>query len=194
MKLMIGTESTWSLRALLCASILDIKLDIELIDLASCDDKAKLANVSPTKQVPVLLVEGHVIADSLAIAEFFNDLSEGGLLPQDPYERAQARSLVAEMHAGFTALRCELPFSFKPNTSINLSDAAKCELKRVETLFAAAHSPFMFAKPTMVDAFYAVLAYRLFSYGIQLAQPATEYQNELVAWFEAHSVLHLVHP
>ena len=109
MKFILGTDSTWSLRVWLCAQIAQVDIETDIIDLAGPDYKTNIEAYSPVGLVPVLLTDAMTIHDSLAIAEYLNDVSHGSLLPADVNERAQARSLVCEMHAGFIGLRSNFP-------------------------------------------------------------------------------------
>ncbi|WP_299768936.1 glutathione S-transferase [uncultured Pseudoteredinibacter sp.] len=190
MQLTVGTDSTWSLRAWICTQIAGIEVDISVIDLASTGYKVKIQQHSKAGQVP-FLIDGSVeaagkqalIYDSLAIAEYLNERSEGALLPIDISDRALARSLCAELHSGFMALRSNCPFSLQavgPLSEIN-SDIEK-ELDRLVQIFENAEGPFMFGSATMVDAFYAILAFRLAHYGLKLEGKAGVYQQSLLQW------------
>jgi len=183
MKLVVGTLSTWSLRAYLCSQIAGIKLDLIPINLEAKGYKAEVLKYSPTGLVPVLLVDDDVVHDSLAITEYLNECSNGALYPKNQSERAQARSLCMEMHSGFINLRGQCGFTFDPVSPLdNLSDAMKKEIERIETIFAQAKGPFMFDQAGAVDAFYAILAFRLKAYGVSLDGKAGEYQQSLLGW------------
>ncbi|WP_219702165.1 glutathione S-transferase [Marinomonas lutimaris] len=183
MQLVVGTLSTWSLRAFMCAQIAGIKLDLIPINLEKQGYKAEVLKYSSTGLVPALLVDGFVVHDSLAIAEYFNECSDGALYPKNQSERAQARSLCMEMHSGFMNLRSQCPFTFNQVAPLeHLTDAVKKEVERVEAIFAQAKGPFMFDQAGAVDAFYAVLAFRLKAYGISFSGQAGEYQQHLLKW------------
>ena len=98
-------------------------------------------------------------------------------------QRAFARSLCAEMHSGFMNLRQQFSFTLKsvPKATL-LSDDVKQEIARIEAIFELAELPYMFEFAGAVDAFYAILAYRLKSYGINLKGKAGEYQRSLLKW------------
>lgn len=183
MILTVGTDSTWSLRAWICAQLADIKTEINVIDLSSADYKNEITKVSGAGLVPVLSNGLLQVHDSLAIVEYFNELSQGKLYPAALNERALARSLCCEMHAGFMALRANCPFTLENVEPItDLTDAMRDELARVESIFEGATLPFMFDLPSAVDAFYAILAYRLSAYGIVLKGQAGDYQKSLLNW------------
>ncbi|MCG7532489.1 glutathione S-transferase N-terminal domain-containing protein [Psychrobium sp. MM17-31] len=183
MILTVGTDSTWSLRAWICAQLADIKTEINVIDLSSADYKNEIAKVSDAGLVPVLSNGSLRMHDSLAIVEYFDELSQGKLYPAALNERALARSLCCEMHAGFMALRANCPFTLENVEPItDLTDAMRSDLARVESIFEGAKLPFMFDSPNAVDAFYAILAYRLSAYGIVLKGQAGDYQKSLLNW------------
>ncbi|KLN66778.1 glutathione S-transferase N-terminal domain-containing protein [Vibrio sp. VPAP30] len=183
MQLIVGTSSTWSLRVWLCAAMADLDLDAQVIDLSNPESKQQLAQLSPSTLVPVIRNGSLVVHDSLAIVEYLNEQSGGSLYPQDQSHRAIARSLCNEMHSGFFTLRSQCSFTLDSVPPADLSNQAlRLEIERVEAIFSQAELPFMFARPCAVDAFYAVLAYRLCSYGIRLEGKAAKYQASLLDW------------
>lgn len=182
LRLLCGTESTWSLRAWICAHLAEVQFEEQVISLGAPGYKAELRNSSDSGLVPVLEAGDARIHDSLAICEYFNELSGGALLPENREERALSRSMCAELHSGFVEIRTECPFSSTGKGFVHAQAGIAQELKRVEAVFASARLPFMFDKPGMVDAFFAILAYRLASYDILLAGKAGEYQQSLLDW------------
>ncbi|GAB2198649.1 glutathione S-transferase N-terminal domain-containing protein [Sessilibacter sp. MAH4] len=186
MQLWAGVGSTWSIRALLCAKIAGISVDIKVINLSSEASKTELLHVSETGLVPVLIAsDDHsvVVHDSLAIAEYFNELSNGALYPADLNTRTKARSLAAEIHSGFSAIRSCYPFSCDASLESGLLTAREQkELDRLNTIFSAAEGAFYFQKASIVDAFLAVMAWRLDQYGIKLAPEAERYAKSLLTW------------
>ncbi len=183
MKLIVGTDSTWSLRVWICAKLAGIKVEQKVIDLSAKDYKQQLLAHSPTGLVPALIIDDVVINDSLAIVEYFNELEAGALYPQESIERAVARSLSCEMHSGFGALRTLCPFTLDKVAPLNdSSEEIKSELQRVEQIFSQAELPFMFTGAGAVDAFYAILAFRLQNYGVELSGKAGQYQQSLLNW------------
>jgi len=183
MQLVIGTLSTWSMRAWICSQLAKVDCDIHAINLEQEGYKDEVLKYSPTGLVPVLKLEDSIIHDSLAIAEYFNEQSKGALYPVDSSERAIARSLCMEMHSGFMELRNQCSFSLEavsPLTDVN--ESVQQELERIKSIFQQAKLPFMFDQVGTVDAFYAILAYRLQSYGIEFDGEAGEYQQSLLKW------------
>ena len=183
MTLISGTDSTWSLRAWLCARIAGLNPEVIRIDLTTPDFKQEILKYSSAGLVPVLIQDDLVIHDSLAIAEYLNEISGGKLYPDDTRERALARSLCAEMHSGFSNVRAQCSFTQQEVPPLNEWDEnIQVELSRISTIFAAARLPFMFEQLSAVDAFYAVLAKRLSHYGIELKGKAGDYQQSLNDW------------
>lgn len=183
MQLIVGTDSTWSLRAWMCAQIVDIEISVQVVDLTLPDYRQQLAMLSPTALVPVLKSEDLLIHDSLAIAEYFNECAQGGLFPLETKQRAYARSLCSELHSGFTNLRSQCGFTLNSVAAVDRdTPSLKAEIDRIETIFSQAVLPFMFEKAGAVDAFYALLAYRLASYGVRFDGKAGEYQLSLLNW------------
>ncbi len=183
MELVVGMESTWSLRVWLCAKMVNVDLTETVIDLSLADYKTILYQHSPSGLVPALKTDSLVIHDSLAIIEYLNELTKGALYPISLEDRAIARSLCAEMHSGFHQLRQQCPFSSANSTPLEvIPDSVQGELLRVEAIFAQAEGPFMFERPSAVDACYAILAYRLQQYGVYLTGDAGKYQQSLLQW------------
>ena len=184
MQLSVGTDSTWSLRAMIGVKIAELPADLRVFALECASCKSELHSLSPTGLVPFLEDGTLRLHDSLAIIEYLNELSSGKLYPSEQSKRAFSRSLCAEIHAGFSALRQTMPFTLADvSTFTTFSPAQTVDIARVTTLFAGAEGPFYQGeKPTAVDAFYAVLAYRLQHYGVRLPGTAGRYQQQLVAW------------
>ncbi len=183
MELVVGTGSTWSLRAWMCARLAGITISEQVIDLNSDGYKTKVLKHSPAGLVPVLKNGPLVIHDSLAIIEYLNECSHGSLFPNSEEKRAQARSLCAELHSGFMTLRAQCPFSLKEVVLFDEPDEViNKEIARIKAIFEQATNPFMFDKEGAVDAFYAILAFRLNSYGIRFQGKAGDYQKSLLAW------------
>jgi len=183
MKLTVGTDSTWSLRAWICSELAQLDIEINVINLTSSGYKTKIFQHSKTGLVPALSQDGLNIHDSLAIAEYFNECAQGRLYPHSQHERALARSFCLELHSGFTQLRANFPFSIESVEPLKaLNNDINDELSRVESIFETAQLPFMFDSPGVVDAFYAILAFRLKSYGISFQGKAGAYQESLLNW------------
>ncbi|GAB3040598.1 glutathione S-transferase [Acinetobacter apis] len=181
MEIYVGTLSTWSIRALICLKLANIKYQVHLIDLNSPNKAFYLKKNPYTGLVPFLIDEDIFVYDSLSIFEYVQEL-KGCLLPLSIKDKAIARSLCAEMHSGFFNLRKSCPYTLEKKDTINISEELDIEIQRINQIFESAQKPFMFNQPSAVDAFYSVLAFRLLSYGIKLSDKATIYQNHLLNW------------
>jgi len=184
MELIIGprTYSTWSLRGWLVMratgadfSVIDARYDTEA-------HKAALMRISPSGFVPVLRVDGEVIWDTLAIAEWAAErYPEAKLWPADPTVRALARSAAAEMHSGFTALRtfcgasAEHPMVGPSRTETPSDPALDRDLARIVALFRQMRSrfegsgPWLFGERSIADIFYTPVAARVRHFQIDLS-------------------------
>ena len=126
---------------------------------------------------------GFAVWDTLAIAERLHELFPGrGIWPADTQLRARARSAAAEMHAGFRALRDAMPMNVRsryPGKGMN--DGVATDIERISALWAAAKGPYLFGEFCAADAFYAPVATRLVTYGVELNGAAQDYQQRLLA-------------
>lgn len=192
MELTVGTDSTWSLRVWICSQLAQLDVEINVIDLTNQDYKSEILKHSVTGLVPSLNEGTFVIHDSLAIAEFFNECSEGAIYPSSISERALARSLCSELHSGFMSLRSQCPFTLEQVSPLSeFNNDISNELIRIEQIFGSAHLPFMFNSAGVVDAFYSILAFRLKTYGIKLQGKAGEYQESLLNWSNLKNAIKL---
>jgi glutathione S-transferase len=177
-KLVIGNKnaSSWSLRPWLAMRRLGIPFEEVNIDLRAPDAKAQMLEYSPAGKVPALLAgSGRVIWDSLAILELLAE-KQPALWPRAAAARALARSVSAEMHSGFQALREHCPMDFlgrKPKT--RLLKPAAADVRRIVDIWQdcrARHGsggPFLFGRFCAADAMYAPVASRFRTYLPDLA-------------------------
>ena len=133
-----------------------------------------LARLAPARTLPTAVTpEGTVLSDSMAIAEeLASRHPEAALWPADPAQRGLARTLAAEMHAGFHGLRGRWPVNLRTGFAPQVPDAAVTgELERLETIWAAAHDrraaegPWLLGAYSLADAIFAPMALRLAVYG-----------------------------
>ena len=190
--LVIGNKnySSWSMRPWIALKGAGIAFDEVMIPLyTGAEDKAKILGFTPSGKVPVL-VDGDVTAwDSLAIIEYAAErFPDAKLWPQDPASRAHARSISAEMHSGFMALRNECGMNLhRPVKSKALSDDAKANIARIEDIWAECHTrygkigPYLFGEFSAADAMYAPVVHRFRSYAVELSPPARAYMNTMQA-------------
>ena len=151
---------------------------------------------APANKVPVLHDGDVVVWDSLAIAEYLAE-KHAGIWPADRVARAWARSLSAEMHSGFQALRNDCSMSCGHRIRLHkVSDALRKDIDRIGEAWSEGLSRFggpFLAGPefTAVDAFFCPVAFRVQTYGLQLPPPAADYAKRLLAlpgmkeWYDA---------
>jgi glutathione S-transferase len=179
-KLVIGDKSTssWSLRPWLAMRHAGIPFAEVNIKLRQPDTKAHILRHSPAGKVPILLTsDGQAIWDSLAILEFLAEAhQEARLWPEGRSARAFARSVAAEMHSGFVALREHCPMELLARTPIaKLPDAVAAEVCRIVALWRDCRHRFgeagtlLFGAFTAADAMYAPVATRFRTYLPDLA-------------------------
>jgi glutathione S-transferase len=173
-RLVIGNKSTssWSLRPWLAMQRAGIAFSEVNINLRDADAKAQILAHSPAGQVPALLVGGRVIWDSLAILEFLAETHpEAALWPKAAEKRARARSVAAEMHSGFRALRLHCPMDLLARAPMaTLPGEVAADVRRIVALWRdcrtgfGATGPFLFGDFSAADAMYAPVASRLRTY------------------------------
>jgi len=178
--------SSWSMRSWTLLRGRSIPFQERLIKFESQDWKDNIGRLSPSGLVPVLWEgepgKGFATWDTLAIAERLHELfPQQGVWPQDPQQRARARSAAAEMHSGFRALRGAMPMNIRsryPGKGMN--DGVAKDIARIGAIWAAAKGPFLFGEFGAADAFYAPVATRLVTYGVELKGAAQKYQQALL--------------
>ncbi len=190
--------SSWSLRPWVLLRTLDIPFDEKLVPFnggAGANWDAFRA-FSPTGKVPCLRDGDSVVWDSLAIAEYLAE-RHPGVWPADPQARAWARCAAAEMHSGYAALRSVCTMNCGVRVRVEAPSAAlRRDVARIEELWreglARFGGPFLAGSDfTAVDAFYAPVAFRIQSYGLQLAADTMAYAQRLLGlpamreWYDA---------
>lgn len=188
MQLVVGNRnySSWSLRPWLLMRRADMAFETVDVSLDTPEGAAAIARWSPHGRVPVLHDSELVVHDSLAICEYVAELHPGaGLWPADIAERARARSLCAEMHAGFMHVRTSMPMNCRRTVRGFVPDAAtRGELDRIDELLAASlergGGPWLAGDFGVVDAMYAPVASRLRTYGVRVAAPVESWIDALL--------------
>jgi glutathione S-transferase len=192
LSLIIGNKnySSWSLRAALAMELAQLPYDEVLIPLAQADTRAQLLAYSPTGKVPLLQTEDGPLWDSLAIAEYLAERYPAAQLwPRELYARGVARSICAEMHSGFMALRSHLPMDLARDQPLPAIPAdALADIQRVLELWRdcrtrfGAEGAFLFGQASIADAFFAPVAARLRSYQVELPADAAAYVSTIYQW------------
>jgi glutathione S-transferase len=190
MKLVVGSKnySSWSLRSWLLLKQAGIAFEEVPLRFTAPDFKQRVLSYSPAGRVPVLIDGELTIWDSLAIAEYVaENFADKVLWPLDRKQRAEARSVCAEMHAGFPALRSQMPMNVTarlPGRGWNV-DVQK-DITRITALWGArsrfaSAGPFMFGRFGVADAYFAPVAWRFNTYQPELPAQALEYVRTLLA-------------
>jgi glutathione S-transferase len=189
--------SSWSLRGWLLCRMAGLKFVEEVVPVDDPANRAELLLLSPSILVPCLTHQGIRIWDTLAIAEYLNELRpKAGLLPADRGARARCRSICGEMHSGFTNLRSALPMNLKArHPGFKIWAGAQADIDRITTIwrecFAAYHGPYLFGKLTMADAMYAPVVTRFLTYDVKLDADCAGYCDrimalpDMIAWCDA---------
>lgn len=165
--------SSWSLRPWVLLRALDIAFEDHIEPFTNPVNYDEFRSFSPTGQVPVLLDEGRTVHDSLGITLYLADRHQG-VWPADPDARAWAQCAAAEMHSGFSALRSDCTMNVGVRVAPKpASDALRGDVARVRELFeeglARFGGPFLAgADFTAVDAFFAPVAFRIRTYGLNV--------------------------
>jgi glutathione S-transferase len=183
--------SSWSIRGSLLVRHSGLPCEEIVIPLDTAESKTRIAAVSPSGRLPVLHAGDVVVWDSLAIAEFLHERRpEAGLWPRDPAARARARSVCAEMHAGFDALRTQMPMDMRGRHSVPSTPELAADIARIDALWAACRSEhgrggaFLFGEWSAADAMYAPVVSRFRTYGVELSPIAAAYAVAAWQWPE----------
>ncbi len=188
--LVIGNKnySSWSLRAWLLLTEAGIEFSEQRIPLDIDSTAAELARTSPSGRVPVLMLGDEVIWDTLAIAETIAERwPDKELWPTDAVARAHARSVSAEMHAGFVSLRETMPMNCRAmGRKVSIPDDLATDINRILDIWADCQSRYqasggwLFGKFSVADAMYAPVVLRFRTYGINLPESASAYPERLL--------------
>jgi glutathione S-transferase len=197
LQLIIGNKnySSWSFRPWLAMKVAGIEFAEALISLEAADFKSRLVAMSGAGKVPVLLDGDIRIWESLAILEYLAEkFPAAGLWPGDRAARAHARAVASEMHAGFQALRRQLPMNvWRPVIQRQLEADAKADVARIDAIWNECRSrfgatgPFLYGAFGAADAMYAPVVWRFRTYAVEVSATARDYMHAvtaLPAWSE----------
>ncbi len=181
--------SSWSFRPWILLAHFKIPFRDRVIPLDLPDTRKKILKYSPTGKVPAL-VDGKVtVWESLAIMEYVAETyPDRAIWPKPKAARAHARALSSEMHAGFMALRQACPMNMRrPPKAIDLSDAVKADVARIEAVWAQARKtfgkggPFLYGRFSAADAMFAPVVNRLHVYAIPVKPATRAYMDAMMA-------------
>ena len=181
--------SSWSLRGFLLARLSGLVFEEQVVSPDDPANRAELLLQSSSIRIPYLTHGDVVVWDTLAIAEYLNEVfPDARMLPRDPKARAHCRSVAGEMHSGFAALRGSLPMNlrlFRPD--FTLWSAVRADIERISDIWRECletwHGPWLYgARPTIADAMYAPVATRFRTYDVKLDPACEAYCKQILAW------------
>lgn len=192
LKLVIGNKnySSWSMRPWLALRANNIPFDEVFIPLYTGEaDKKRILSFTHSGKVPALIDGDVTVWDSLAIIEYVAErFPQTRLWPEDPARRAHARSISAEMHSGFAALRNECGMNLhRPVGPVALSADTKANIARIEEIWLECRArygksgPFLFGAFSGADAMFAPVVHRFRTYAIEVALEAKGYMATMMA-------------
>jgi len=181
--------SSWSLRGFLLTKLSGLKFREEHVAVDDARAKEELLLRSSSILVPALIHGEVTVWDTLAIAEYLNELfPEAQMLPAEKVARARCRSISGEMHSGFAALRSSLPMNLRfHKPGFTVWSSAQADIDRITTIWREClgtwKGPFLFGKaPTIADAFYAPVVTRFLSYDVAVGPVCQDYCSTIMAW------------
>ena len=199
--LLIGSKnySSWSLRPWVFLRKAAFEFTEQVVYFDASGYQAQIAALSPSRRVPLLIDAGFKIWDSLAICEYAAEKTGRGL-PRDPLARARARSVAAEMHSGFQALRNECPMNVRArNRRVPLTPELQKDLARIDEIWSNCREEhghtgnWLFGDFSIADAMFAPVIFRFQTYGAALSPASQTYLSlalqdpDLRSWQDAAS-------
>ena len=196
LQLYIGNKnySSWSMRPWVLLSQAGIPFEEVMVRFdsfgAGSAFKNTIARINPVGKVPALVDDGFPVWDTLAIAEYLAErFPDKHLWPADPKARARARSVCAEMHSGFTALRSHCPMNIEASLPeigrVVWRDQAgvRADLARIETIWTellAEHGgPMLFGAFSIADAYFAPVCSRIRTYALPVSPAVQAYVDRV---------------
>jgi glutathione S-transferase len=189
---------SWSLRGWLLCKLAGLDFDEQPVASDDPSTRAELLLLSPSFLVPCLTHDGVKVWDTLAIAEYLNEiLPDAGLLPATRAARAHCRSISGEMHSGFSNLRSALPMNLKAHhPGFKVWAGAQADIDRIVFIWRECldthGGPFLFGpSPCLADAMFAPVVTRFLTYDVKLQSDCAAYCKSIMAlpamqeWMEA---------
>ena len=186
--LVIGNKnySSWSMRPWLVLRHFEIPFTERVVALYQPGYEAAIRAISPSGKLP-LLVHGDLhVWDSLAICEYLAE-HHRGMWPDDPAARAVARSVSAEMHSGFMALRSAFTCNIRRRTPTLPPPEVQADIDRIAQLWSDCRTrfgqdgPYLFGAFCIADAMFAPVCFRFQTYGVHLSGAAGVYLETMLA-------------
>ncbi len=191
--LIIGNKnySSWSLRPWLAMKVAGIAFEETLVCLDTAEFKLHVSALSngAASRVPVLIDGDICVWESLAILEYVAEkFPQCRLWPEPEAARAHARAIAAEMHAGFAALRRQLPMNIRrPVKERALDSAAAADVARIDAIWSECRArfggggPYLYGAFGVADAMYAPVVWRFHTYAVGVSALARDYMRAVMA-------------
>jgi len=179
--------SSWSMRPWVLMTQAGIAFEEIQVWLREPDTRASIARYSPSGTVPVLIDGELTVHDSLAICEYLAEkFPEKSLWPLDTKQRARARSVSAEMHSSFTALRSRMPMNIRNRyLGRGMNEEVAADVARLSRMWseclARSGGPWLFGEFGIADAMYTPMVFRMQTYGVALEGAARQYADTMLA-------------
>lgn len=187
MKLIISNKpySPWPFRVWLLMRELGLPFEEQLVDLGAPGKADRLKAVSPSGRLPVLVDGGITVWDSMSIMEYLHEsFPDAGVWPTDREARSHARSVAAEMHSGFAALRSRLIMNTRREArAVEMTPQALEEVGRITMIWTETreryglNGPFLYGRFSAADAVYAPVVNRFTSYDVAVPETCRPYMN-----------------
>jgi glutathione S-transferase len=180
--------SSWSLRGWLLVRFAGLEFVEEMVSPDDAAARRELLLLAPSIRVPCLVHDGAKVWNTLAIAQYLNEIRpDAGLMPAERIARAHCRSVSGEMNSGFANLRSSLPMNLKARyTDFKIWAGAQPDIDRITDIWrecmALYGGPYLFgAQRGMADAMYAPVVTRFLTYGVELDEPCRRYCQAIMA-------------
>ncbi len=190
-KLLISSKnySSWSLRGFLLTRLARLPVEEEAVAADDPNTLAELLLRASSIRVPCLVHDGVTVWDTLAIAEYLNEVCPNAhMYPADRMARARCRSISGEMHSGFSALRSSLPMNLRTQSRrLTIWSAAQADIDRITEIWRECletwNGPWLFGRrPSVGDAMYAPVVTRFRSYDVQVDPVSAAYCAHIWKW------------
>lgn len=180
--------SSWSLRGWLLCKMAGLDFAEKPVDAADLSARQELLLLTPSVLVPRLTHGKIQVWDTLAIAEYLNEiLPDAGLLPADQQARAHCRAISGEIHSGFYNLRSALPMNLKArHEKYKIFSGARPDVERVKAIWSecldSSGGPWLFGTPTIADAMWAPVCTRFRTYSVEMPANLQAYCDTILSW------------
>ena len=188
--LVVGNKnySSWSLRAWLSAKQAGLDFEEVRLPLHTPEFEREIVKYSPSGKVPCLIDGDIRVWESLAICEYLAEkFQKAKLWPEDSKTRAFARAISNEMHAGFMALRKNLPMSCRERISEEISEEVQADINRITAIWRETRQnfgkggPFLFGHFTIADAMYTPVVMRFVTYGVKVDSVSKAFMDTILS-------------